>query len=148
MDVLHGVLDIDDRNQRDSDQAHGIVTAEFVQPVVIGMKDGALQRFVGQGIKEAARTGEEHLGLDPISILVLQSRSGVPSSRIVLEAEIFVKTNGFKMFFLIDLADAFVLTNGQALGIMGNTDWGYSFSEHPGSGRYPRRVFHNLGRAV
>src|SRR5262245_55612984 len=52
------------------------------------------------------------------------------------------------MFFLIDLADAFVLTNGEALGIMGNTDWGYSFSEHPRSGWDAGRVFDDFGRAV
>ena len=79
-----------------------IVAAEFVQPFIVRVENGALEGFVDNTVKLPGRTGKKHLSLDAVAILVFKAGGRLPTAEIILVTELLVEANGLEVFFLFD----------------------------------------------
>ena len=79
-----------------------IVAAEFVQPFIVRVENGALEGFVDNTVKLSGRTGKKHLSLDAVAILVFKAGGRLPTAEIILVTELLVEANGLEVFFLFD----------------------------------------------
>src|SRR5262245_15722046 len=110
-----------------------------MQPGVVGVKDSALKRLVGNPVKLPYSAGEQNFSANAVEVLVLEARGRFPTAGVIFVAKRFVERDRLKMLFLIDGGNAFGFVDHKTLRIVRQPDRRLTVDNQP-------NAFGNAGR--